>query len=387
MGGGGLFLSRIALYYVQNHASADFITMFLPEYAFFILFGILLFLFDSFTSHGHRIAVYVPGILVIDFLSNCIELFGRIGKEAFTTRQILILFAVACVRAILLVVVLKTLDRYRLILVSKSHADRYHRLVLLLSKLRGETVWMNKNIDTIESTMNTAYHLYGDLQTREEIMEESLNPRDWENRKALSLDALSVAKDVHEIKKEYLLIKRGIEDAMDGESMKGGMAISEVLAILNQSVGSVYSGTNRPPIIIMEMANALYTEDPYLLLSVFHNLITNAVEACGKKACRILIKQTEEKETYVYTVIDNGPGVKKAYIDQIFEPRFSTKFDEKSGEISRGLGLPIVKDIVENNLGGTVCFVPTKRGACFRITIPKERLKSIKRNNQLTDTP
>ena len=79
-------------------------------------------------------------------------------------------------------------------------------------------------------------------------------------------------------------------------------------------------------------------------MQVFNNLLDNAIFWCSRKSetdnrkIKIIIN---EKEKIVY-VTDNGPGVIGRFRDKIFDPFFSMK-----GEDGRGLGLYIVKEILD----------------------------------------
>lgn len=79
-------------------------------------------------------------------------------------------------------------------------------------------------------------------------------------------------------------------------------------------------------------------------MQVFNNLLDNAIFWCARKSetdnrkIKIII---DEKEKSVY-ITDNGPGVNSRFRDKIFEPFFSMK-----GEDGRGLGLYIVKEILD----------------------------------------
>jgi len=64
-------------------------------------------------------------------------------------------------------------------------------------------------------------------------------------------------------------------------------------------------------------------------------------------------------------IADDGPGVPPALAGRVFEPFFSTK---EVGE-GTGLGLSIAMGIAEAH-GGSLELVPSKVGACFRLTIP-----------------
>ncbi len=67
------------------------------------------------------------------------------------------------------------------------------------------------------------------------------------------------------------------------------------------------------------------------------------------------------------SVADNGIGIADDFIDKIFEPKFTTK---SSG---MGLGLGMVKNIVET-YGGSIDFTSQPgKGTVFTAIFPKER--------------
>ncbi len=107
------------------------------------------------------------------------------------------------------------------------------------------------------------------------------------------------------------------------------------------------------------------------LLQVLLNLISNARDAVlahGADTPKITIHLYEEADAVVITVSDNGDGVESEIKEKIFEPYFSTK-GEKSGT---GLGLYMVKTIVEGHLNGEISVENGEEGACFRIRLFKE---------------
>jgi two-component system NtrC family sensor kinase len=90
------------------------------------------------------------------------------------------------------------------------------------------------------------------------------------------------------------------------------------------------------------------------LEQVFINLITNAVHG------------VESPSTVLLEVADSGPGVAEEDRDRIFEPFFTTKPDGKG----TGLGLPIVRNIVEQHHGQITVHRGDLGGAAFRIILP-----------------
>jgi len=74
----------------------------------------------------------------------------------------------------------------------------------------------------------------------------------------------------------------------------------------------------------------------------------------------------------VLTVEDDGPGIPADLIEQVFDPGFSTRRGERAWPQSphHGLGLSIVRQLVEQ-AGGTVhAVVPPSHGARFEIELP-----------------
>ncbi|MDR2342395.1 MAG: PAS domain-containing sensor histidine kinase [Campylobacteraceae bacterium] len=99
------------------------------------------------------------------------------------------------------------------------------------------------------------------------------------------------------------------------------------------------------------------------------NIINNAKDAFKGKNIkkRIIAVSAEIKNGFVYINIqDNAGGIDKNVIDKIFEPYFTTKH-ASSGT---GLGLYIVKTIIENSMQGEVTAENKDDGALFVIKIP-----------------
>ncbi len=91
-------------------------------------------------------------------------------------------------------------------------------------------------------------------------------------------------------------------------------------------------------------------------------MVKNAIDARRSKNIDI---STSDNDV-VIIVSDNGSGILEENIEKVFEPKFTTK---TSG---MGLGLAMVKNIVET-YKGTITFNSEKdKGTVFRVTFPKE---------------
>jgi signal transduction histidine kinase len=97
------------------------------------------------------------------------------------------------------------------------------------------------------------------------------------------------------------------------------------------------------------------------------NLMTNAVEAC-KEGQSVGLTAVRDRSTghMVITISDTGPGMPEKVRARIFEPFFTTK-----GNRGTGLGLPLVKKVVEAHGGRLDLESEVGRGTTFRIVLPE----------------
>ena len=105
----------------------------------------------------------------------------------------------------------------------------------------------------------------------------------------------------------------------------------------------------------------------YTILSIINNLVANAVEAI-KDEGMIVLSVHRQAEFVEFHVQDDGPGVPLKYEKAIFEPGFTSKYDQ-FGNPSTGIGLSYVRDIVQE-LGGTIEAKQGDNGMIFIIQIP-----------------
>ncbi|UGB31374.1 MULTISPECIES: sensor histidine kinase [Bacillaceae] len=103
--------------------------------------------------------------------------------------------------------------------------------------------------------------------------------------------------------------------------------------------------------------------DPKQIKQVFHNLIRNSIEAmCGKGVIHIYSELTES--SYRIYLKDSGSGIPLDMQKTIFEPFVSSK------DNGTGLGLMIVKRIVENHQGMIFIQESSADGTIFVLDLP-----------------
>ena len=117
-------------------------------------------------------------------------------------------------------------------------------------------------------------------------------------------------------------------------------------------------------------------------MSIIRNFTSNSLDALSKmpKTYRgdIFIRCRDMTKGGVkYCAIeikDNGPGIPVDEQDFIFVPGFSTKFNEDTGDINRGIGLTLAKDLLEDQFSGTIDLKSTNKGTLFTLWFPVDRL-------------
>ncbi|NOY78653.1 MAG: GAF domain-containing protein [Calditrichaeota bacterium] len=113
--------------------------------------------------------------------------------------------------------------------------------------------------------------------------------------------------------------------------------------------------------------NIFVRVDPHQIREVFENVFMNAAQAMndgGNISLSVLPSRSLQKVTII--ISDTGSGIPQKIIDHVFEPFFSTKNN------GTGLGLPIVKRIVEDHSGTIDIKSVSGKGTQVIITLPWE---------------
>ena len=124
---------------------------------------------------------------------------------------------------------------------------------------------------------------------------------------------------------------------------------------------------NEDPIKYLPEVKELHANlDKTQLIRIVTNLVKNALQASEKEENPIIeVKVISQQNNVKITVSDNGKGISEEVKYLIFEPKFTTK---SSG---MGLGLPMIKNIIEA-YDGNISFTSTDGvGTVFTVILPK----------------
>ena len=100
-------------------------------------------------------------------------------------------------------------------------------------------------------------------------------------------------------------------------------------------------------------------------IRIITNIVQNALQSVPKERNPIIgVQLSSETDKTILSITDNGDGISHEIKDKIFEPKFTTK---TSG---MGLGLGIVKKIIESHKGSIEYISKNRKGTTFTITLP-----------------
>lgn len=145
------------------------------------------------------------------------------------------------------------------------------------------------------------------------------------------------------------------------------LLINEIVSAVNPSLnGRILLNVNKQKRI--PFVNGIYTE----LYRAFYNIIINAIEAIedsGKIDVTIGVERTTNngaKRRLLIQVKDNGEGITEENQTKIFNEHFSTKSKKQES----GLGLGIVREVIESHGGQIDVASKVNVGTEFKIYLP-----------------
>ncbi len=208
-------------------------------------------------------------------------------------------------------------------------------------------------IDELEKDKQILFNLAGTGLAAERFTHEFAR---LVNGALASLERLQKRIDLNDgkIKKEVDSLSGALEALRNDIRLLGPMFyIKKVAKEKNLNIRDVINNTislQEPFIekaeieIIVEGGNFFVTMREGSCMQIFNNLIDNSIFWCSRKSekDKRQIKMTIDQETKSIYFSDSGPGIAVRYRDKIFDPFFSMK-----GEDGRGLGLYIVKEIMD----------------------------------------
>lgn len=332
----------------------DLLFINIPGAIYYISYGVLFHIFNIRILKKQAIkTIYL--LAMTDISSNVLEALIRRNLDQDLIRYILL---VAIIRSIIIYTIYFVFKRQENIIVKKEHQKRYNQLNTLISNIQAEVFYLTKSTTDIEKVMTKAYKLYENTKGNKEV----------------NLLALDVAREVHEIKKDYYRVLNGFKSYTDNFDINNSMYLKEIGSILQSNLDRYIEYLNKQIDVKINFNDDIKVKNYYYLFSIINNLITNAIDSILETGS-IKVEGKLDGENYIFRVTDNGSGIEEDLLPYIFNPGFTTKYDLQTGNPSTGIGLSHVKNIVESLNGRLDVMSKENQGTSFTITIPLEEMR------------
>jgi two-component system sensor histidine kinase YcbA len=325
-----------------------------PSLIYYSIYGILLKV-TKVKKHKNRIINTILILALMDSLSNIIEALMRNNISLHIVRLIIV---VGFIRGFFACFAYLTYNKQKLFILSSEHQKRYTELNLLISNIHAEMFYLKKSMKDIEKVMTKSYSLYETYKDNQHLREKTLD----------------IAREVHEIKKDHYRVLKGFEAIIYNFENEDAMTLSNIFTIIKDNTIRYINESKKEIRISFNFQKDFTIKSYYSIFVMLNNLIINSIDDCESKGY-IEITEREDEDNIYFEVTDTGSGIEEDVIPYIFNPGFTTKYDEITGKSSTGIGLSHVKNIIED-LGGNV-EVNSKQGigSTFTLKIPSNSLK------------
>jgi signal transduction histidine kinase len=108
--------------------------------------------------------------------------------------------------------------------------------------------------------------------------------------------------------------------------------------------------------------------DQRLLNTIIRNLVSNAIKFTPEYG-KIIIKAERKEHHYIVSIIDNGIGISQENIKRLFQKESSVSTSGTNNEKGTGLGLVLVKELIEKQNGRLFVQSEVGKGSTFSFTL------------------
>lgn len=238
------------------------------------------------------------------------------------------------------------------------------------------SVTLNHMLDKIESLIEQEKQFTSDasheLRTPVSVIlaqgEYLLDIAENQKEKELAENIVDKANQISTLISRLLLLAR-----IDTNRQKFNKEKVDIAALIEIAIDNMRDMADKKGIVLINNAedNLIVEADEALLLSAVTNLISNGIKY-GKSSGYVSVSACRPDDTTEITVSDNGIGISKENIDKIWK-RFYRVDNVRNDEFaSSGLGLAMVKSIVELHGGKIEVTSEPDNGTEFVITLKNQ---------------
>ncbi len=348
-----------------------------PAFFYYSLFSVFLHILRFRQQLYSTLLLGLAGVIA-DFMANSGELIARrlIEQVPIDTSGLSTLLFVAVIRSYFVVGLYSNFHLKGIRMIHEEKEKRMLNLMSVGSGLYQEALYLQKSMGHIEEVTSKSYALYRLLRQKANLSNED-DRVEWQQ---IVNQSLQVAQEVHEVKKNSQRILAGLQKMFRKESFSGLMSLKEIVNFSVKAHQNYAEMLGKEIDFEKEVQVDLKTALYYPIVSVINNLLANAVEAIPERG-EIRLSVRRQNENIIFTIEDTGEGIDSDDIQYIFEPGYTTKYDQ-AGVAATGIGLSHVRDIVASLKGEIhVQSLPDYMGTRFVVTIPRVAL--VKEENEI----
>jgi two-component system sensor histidine kinase YcbA len=329
----------------------------LPSFFYYLIYSVLFYLIGSKYLNRHLLIALI--LIFIEITSCSIEIIFR--KLLFNNQINITIFGevilIAIIRSFFILGFFNIIKLYNTEMKMKLQKQENEQMTLLISNLYEESFQLKKSFYNAERITKKCYDIYSFLKTTSDSLDVE----------SLSKKILTVAGEVHEIKKDNQRIYAGISKMISKGNSTDYMDMHEICSIIINTNGK-YAGSLNKNIKFISYIEEFKTKfHAFTILSIINNLTANAVEAIDNDGY-VKISIRNFGDNIEFSVSNNGACISEKKKDLIFKPGYTTKYDI-NGKCSTGIGLYYIKEIV-TELKGTIKVISNNYETDFTIMLP-----------------
>lgn len=329
-----------------------FLDMFLPALFYYGSYSILLSVWFKLCRHDNKFRLMM-GMIFCDFAANTIQLalLGHPEGKAIVYSAV-----ISVVRGVLVWMLYWMYEWEHFFLRKKEHQSHYAQLNQIVTDIYAESFYLKKSMEDLNELTRKSHQLYEDMESRGQDGQM----------------ALDIAREAHEIRKDYQRVVEGFSSLIHEHEEKS-IKLSYILQIIEDNTKRQIAEQDKKLNFKLKCQTDMQIQNYYDIFTILNNLLINSMDACEKEG-HISLSAEENGGVLELTVTDDGCGMDEDTQKYIWGAGFSTKYDRETGRMSTGIGLCHVANVVEH-LGGSVD-VESKigKGTKFSVYLPVKAL-------------
>lgn len=329
-----------------------FSDMFIPAVFYYGVYSLILCIcVRLFRDRGK--SKLMAGMIFCDFAANAVQLvlMGHVDGAAVVDSAL-----VAVIRGVLVWMLYWMYEWEHLYLRKKEHQSHYAQLNQIVTDIYAESFYLRKSMEDLNELTRKSHQLYENL----EVEGQDGQP------------ALDIAREAHEIRKDYQRIVEGISSLVHEHEEKS-MKLSYILRIIEDNTKRQINERGRMLSFKLKNQSEMQIQHYYDIFTILNNLLVNSMDACEENG-HISLTVQEQDQMLKLEVADDGCGMDEDTKEYIWGAGFSTKYDKETGQMSTGIGLCHVANVIRHLDGSVEVESAPGKGTKFTVLLPLKEL-------------